>query len=204
MAELSQRSNVILAALLTSISINRVQAICDDFDIPYVSEDSIDDLRVKVRNNILDLAKNGLVSAVVQPQPVEQPVIDEVVGSPEEDDYLDIPDAPIVFKKAFDFVKDTSLPNENDLLAFQVGVNSDTYQSVVQKIRAEGSNAVIQGLLMNKQISGIDSQIADRAGVGEPGVGPAAEIADADGGHGIDDASGSAGAHRSPPCRAGS
>lgn len=114
MAELSQRSNVILAALLTSISINRVQAICDDFDIPYVSEDSIDDLRVKVRNNILDLAKNGLVSAVVQPQPVEQPVIDEVVGSPEEDDYLDIPDAPIVFKKAFDFVKDTSLPNDDD------------------------------------------------------------------------------------------
>lgn len=52
------------------------------------------------------------------------------------------------------------LENDIDLQVNQIGVNKDTYQAQVEKIRNDAANSAIQGLLMNKQISGIDSTIA--------------------------------------------
>lgn len=51
------------------------------------------------------------------------------------------------------------LQNDIDLGTNQIGVNKDTYQAQVEKIRNDAANSAIQGILMNKQITGIESQI---------------------------------------------
>lgn len=48
---------LIMAAQLNSISINRLQAICDDYDLPHTPEDTIDQLRVTIRDHLSELSK---------------------------------------------------------------------------------------------------------------------------------------------------
>lgn len=57
--------------LLTAIPINRLQAICEDYDLPYTPESTVDDLRKLLFHHLLSLSEAVFPSeAVTVPEAV--------------------------------------------------------------------------------------------------------------------------------------